>query len=485
MSRLRTRSSWLLLVVWLLTSAARADVILEWNDLMMAAIRTDNSGPTLSTRNLAILHTAIFDAVNSVTRTHQPYKFQPETPEGTSAEAAAVSAAYGVARVLYPPLNSRIEELYRRHLAAAEPNEALTNGLTLGRKVATLALAARSADRSNTDVPYIPSNQPGAWRRTPPFMRPPLTPHWRYVTPFCLPVVEPFLPPPPPALDSKEYAESLNEVKAIGGKDSKLRTAEQGETAVFWSDFSYTVMPPGHWHEITATIVRNQGASLADNARLFALVSLAQADAAIVCWEAKFRHNLWRPITAVRRAAEDNNPDTEPDAAWDHLLASPPFPAYPSGHSTFSKACSQVLTRFFGTDAVTFTARSDSLPGVVRTYHSLSACADEVGMSRIYGGIHFPFDNVEGKKSGGRVGDFIIENFLLPNDRLPSLVMDPCATNGIPCLRLHGRLGTQLVLEASTNRARWTPVSTNAAAIGGVVVAANNAESHFYRVKAQ
>jgi hypothetical protein len=209
----------------LIAGVAHADVVLDWNALMLDAIRVDNTGPTLSSRNLAILHTAV-----------------------------------------------------------------------------------------------------------------------------CI----------------ADYAAAYNEVKALGSKTSTIRTAEQSQIAVFWSDFSYTATPPGHWHEIAATIARDRGLALAETARLFALISVAQADSAIVCWETKYRYNLWRPITAIRRGSEDGDDATEADPVWTHFLNSPPFPAYTSGHSTFSKSSAVVLTRFLGTDAVNFSARSDSLPGVCR-----------------------------------------------------------------------------------------------------------------------
>jgi len=417
-----------------------ADVVLDWNALMIDAIRGDNTGPTLSTRNLAIMHTAIYDSVNSVLRTHQPYLSDLDSPSDTSVEAAAVGAGYEVMKILYPPFSGSTDELYTDWLESAPQTEATTHGLALGKQIGQLALQNRVADGTTTDVPYIPSDAPGAWRRTPPNFRPPLTPQWRFVTPFCLPELEPFLPPPPPALNSLEYAEALNEVKAIGSLESNVRTAEQGLIASFWSDFSYTSMPPGHFHEIAATIARDRNNSLADNARLFALLSLAQADGAIVCWEAKYAYNLWRPVTAIQRANEDNNTDTEADPDWEQYLPSPPFPAYPSGHSTFSKASAQVLTHFYGTDAITFTTTSDTEVGVTRTFDSLAACAEEIGLSRIYGGFHFLFDDVHGQTSGANVADYIIANFLLSKDPLPTLQLEGFQ-EGAPLLRLHGRVG--------------------------------------------
>jgi hypothetical protein len=467
------------------TSGSRADVILDWNALMIDAIRTDNSGPTLSSRNLAILHTAIYDAVNSVERTHQPYRFQILPAKGTSAEAAAVGAAHEVMKALYQPFRARTDELYEAWVAAAPQDRSITNGLALGKEMGQLMLAERSADGSSTDVPYIPSEEPGQWRRTPPFFRPPLTPQWRYVTPFCLPELEKFLPPPPPGLESPEYTRDLNYVKAIGSAASTVRTAEQTLIARFWSDFSYTSMPPGHWHLIAENIARDKQNSLAQNARLFALISMAQADGAIACWEVKFQYNFWRPVTAIQRADEDNNPLTEADPNWAQLLPSPPFPSYTSGHSTFSKASAQVLTHFYGTDAITFSTTGDATPGVVRTFRSLAACADEVGMSRVYGGFHYMFDNEAGKLCGQQIGDYISANYLLANEVLPLARIEGFKGN-VPLVRVHGHLERDCVLEASTDLQHWLPISTNRAIAGGVLIDHKSGVDdrfQFYRVE--
>jgi hypothetical protein len=479
------RTSFLALVVAVVlggTSAVRANVVLDWNAVMMSAIRLDNTGPTLSTRNLAILHLAIYDAVNAIERTHQPYAFRGEPAGPAWTEAAAAAAGYEVLKVLYPGVRARADEVFALWRAGAPDDAATARGLAFGAEVARFTLDLRAGDGSATDVPYIPSEAPGQWRRTPPFFRPPLTPGWRYVRPFALPSIESFVPPPPPPLDSAAYARDLNEVRELGVRNSAVRTEEQGLIAVFWSDFSYTAMPPGHWHEIAAGIARGAGTDLASTARLMALLGLAQADAAIVCWEAKYRFNLWRPVTAIQRADEDGNPATERDAAWDHLLAAPPFPAYTSGHSTFSKASAEVLTRFYGTDALTFSAVSDSVPGVVRTYHSLAECADEVGMSRIYGGIHFGFDNRQGKASGARIARHVVDNWLLPLDRLPFVCVESPGPESTR-VRIHGREGTRVVLEASADMRVWEPVSTHTAVLGGVgvTVATGSAPARFFR----
>lgn len=453
-----------------LSLAAQGNPVVDWCALMLDAIRTDTTNPTLSSRNLAILGAATHDAVNSIVRTHQPYRAQVTVSPGAHVDAAAIAAGHEVMLSLYPGFRARTEELFASQRTSLPESDAVTQGLAAGREAARGLLSERGSDGSNTEIPYIPSDAPGQWRRTAPFFRPPLTPHWGRVRTFCLPSLDAFRPGPPPALDSREYADALNEVKRLGGKNSRDRTPEQTEIASFWSDFNYTAMPPGHWHEIAATLAKDRGLSVPETSRLLALIGLAQADAAIVCWDAKYRWNLWRPITAIQRAAEDGNPLTEPDPAWEHFLVSPPFPAYTSGHSSFSKASAQVLTHFFGTDALHFAARSDTLPGVFRSFDSVSACADEVGISRIYGGIHFAFDNVEGKKSGGRIGDYVFANFLLPVDSLPQLRLeDP--DSSAPTLRVHGFIEGVTSLESSTDLLHWTPVQSTNAPVGGFAVA--------------
>jgi hypothetical protein len=218
-----------------------------------------------------------------------------------------------------------------------------------------------------------------------------------------------------------------------------------------------------------------------------ALLSLAQADAAIICWEGKYRYNFWRPITAIQRADEDGNFATDADMSWNHLLVAPNFPEYPSGHSTFSKAAAQVLAWFYGTDAITFGVSSDSLPGVTRTFDSLTACADEVGRSRIYGGIHFQSANRDGKASGRKIADYVDDNYLLPMSALPNLRFAGLA-GGCPVLRVHGVPGRDYGVQATTDFVAWSEVGTVTAALGGVVCRDQPVPSsphRFYRVAAR
>ena len=192
------------------------------------------------------------------------------------------------------------------------------------------------------------------------------------------------------------------------------RTPDQTEIANFWADDEGTVTPPGHWNRIAQTVALQRGTSLAENARLFALLNLTLADAGIACWDSKYTFNFWRPIYGIREADPAMNPGTTPDLDWTPLLTTPAFPTYTSGHSTFSGAAIAALAAYFGTDEVRFANTCDTLPGVSRTFTKFSAAAEEAGKSRIYGGIHWEVDNREGLTCGRAVGEYVARYFLLP-----------------------------------------------------------------------
>jgi hypothetical protein len=395
-------------------SRAGSDVVLRWNETSLKAVRAERTPPPIAARNLAIVHAAVYDAVNAVSRTHRPFRVSADTPADTSPEAAAAVAAHRVLVSLYPKLVECFDTALDESLAGVPDGEGKTNGMMLGKRVAEDFLDWRRRDGAVRRVSYTPEVAPGVWRPTPPGYRAALLPQWPTVTCFCMKSGSQFRPAAPPALTSDEYAASFREVKSLGGARSATRTPEQTEIARFWADDEGTVTPPGHWNRIAQTAARQRGTTLAENARLFALLNLALADAAIVAWDAKFAFKYWRPIDGIREADPAVNRDTTPDPDWSPLLTTPPFPSYTSGHSTFSGAAAAVLACFFRTDDVRFTDTSESLPGVTRTFARFSAAAEEAGKSRIYGGIHWEFDNREGLASGRAAGEYVCRNFLLP-----------------------------------------------------------------------
>ena len=444
---------------------ARADLVADWNSLALSAIRNESTAAPLAARNLAILHVAMHDAVNAVAPTHAFYGQKLVVTPPTSDQAAAAAAAHRVLADLFPSQSAAFDAALAVSLATIPNTPEKTNGIGLGEFVADNILDWHANDGSSTSVPYVPSAEPGAWRRTPPFFRPPELPQWPYIMCFALTNGAQLRPAGPPPLSSAQYAENFNQVKALGAANSTNRTAEQTLIARFWSDFSYTVTPPGHWNQIAQNVATNNGLSLAQSARLFALLNIAMADAGIAVWDAKYAYNFWRPVTAIQQADADNNPDTIADPDWLPLLNTPAFPEYVSGHSTFSKAAATVLTQFFGTDHVPFSVGSDSVPGVLRSYTSFAVAAEEIGMSRIYGGIHFLSAALDGLNMGRTIGELVDGNFLLPLGTQPLLTLHS-PTNHSLRINVTGTLASPCVLEFSTNLVAWIPMATNTTPFG-------------------
>jgi hypothetical protein len=398
-------------ILLLLASAAITEVpaphdaVLHWNETALQAIKEDRTVPPVAARNLALLHGAIYDAVNDIDRTHTVYHVEATAPLGASMEAAASGAAYRLLTQLYPKQKKRFDAALNTALAAVADGPARQDGLAFGQDVADKMLAWRAEDGSDIKGPFVSETGPGLWEPTPPDFTPALLPHWSKVTPFVPARADQFQPPPPPALTTKEYTTNFDEVKALGRADSTKRTAEQTVIAWFWEDGVGTITPPGHWNRVAQTVARSKKRTLVENARLFALLNFAVADAGVLCWECKYKHRFWRPIAAIRNAADDDNPDTDADADWYPLLPTPPFPSYVSGHSSFSGAAAAVLADYFGDDT-TVVARSDAFPGMKRTFTSFSALAEECGRSRIYGGIHYECDNHAGLEMGKAIGHY-------------------------------------------------------------------------------
>ncbi len=438
-----------------------ADVVIDWNSELLNAVRITSRPPPVASRQMAIVHLAIYDAINGVTPTHRHYLVPPQAPAGASADASACAAAKAVLDSLYagdtPPSFSTARAAfaarYASLLAAIPDGQAKTDGLAWGASVGNDYLTSRANDGSTTIVPYTQPATPGVWRPTLPANAGALLPGWGQVTPFALVSGSDVRPQPPPKLDSSAYALEVTLTRDYGGTTSSLRTADQTEIALFWADGGGTETPPGHWMHIAQTVSAAQGLSSAQNARLFALLGICVADAAIVAWDAKYAYNYWRPITAIREADTDGNAATSPDPTWLPLIATPPFPEYTSGHSTFSRAAATALSGFLGSDNIPFTTSSDGLVGVTRNYTSFSAAADEAGVSRIYGGIHFASANIAGQTSAYQLATFALDHFLTSQSDLQFSVVNKSA--GGCALTLQVTPGQTYRLEASSNLATW------------------------------
>jgi hypothetical protein len=402
-----------LLLPVIVPAMARADVVHGWNEVALHAIQRNSTPPPLAARALAMMHVAIYDAVNSIEPTHQSFRvYVPDSPT-TSRESAAAQAAFRVLWELYPNERERLEMSLAASLTRVPDGPAKSAGIRLGDIVAARIIAWRNDDGSQRSIPYMPGTQPGQWRPTPPDYAPAMLPGWSAVTPFGITYASQFRPAFPPELNSAEYTRDFQEVKMIGAVNSAQRDPDQTEIAHFWADGPGTVTPPGHWNRIALTVARSRNLSVHENARLFALLNVALADAAIVCWDMKYACNFWRPVTAIQEAHTDGNDQTVREADWRPLLPTPPFPSCTSGHSTFSGAASHVLASFFGRDDIEFTDMS-SPQRSSRTYARFSQAAEEAGRSRIYGGIHFQFDNRGGLESGRAVAQYIFDRYLKP-----------------------------------------------------------------------
>src|SRR6266705_1747769 len=348
-------------------SAQPVNAVIEWNRTLLAIVRTPGAQPATihSTRSFAILHAAIYDAVNNIDRKFTPYLVRlPDVPRSASEIAGADQAAHDVLVFLYPAFQASLDMELEQDLALLPDNERKTQGIAVGQAVAGQLLAARSADGANvTPPPYVPGTQPGDYQLTPPNFAAADFTQWPQVTPFALERADEFRPGPPPALISALYTEVFNEVKSLGFIDSTTRTAEQTEIGKFWNgniqDF---------WNEIAQTAALAHHLNLAQSARLFALLNISLADTAIAFFDAKYTYQFWRPVTAVQMAGSDGNPGTEPNPTWLPLTTkTAPDPAYPGAHSAISAAGAEVLQFYFG-KRFTFDVTSESLAGVTRHF---------------------------------------------------------------------------------------------------------------------
>lgn len=418
MPRIWPRSYRLVIALAIIALPARAasNVVLDWNQEVINATRLSRNPPPIAALHLATFHAAIYDTVNSFTRTHAPWLVDEAAPAGADQNAAIAGAAHTVLEQLWGNSANRqnFRRAYDQALAPIPDGAAKTEGIAWGKEVAGRVLAERAKYPLPPPTGTYTSTDQGKWRETPPSFRPPVTPTLGAVKPFVLESSSQFRAPPPQPVGSEEYARELAFVNQVGPRDGAERTEYQTLSTPFWSDDLGSATPPGHWNIIAQDLARRSELSVADCARLFALINLAGADSGITCWETKYYYNTWRPETALREMDPTVNPAAQTNPAFIPNMPSPAFPSYTSGHSTYTAAMSRMLELVLGTDDITFTVTSDGLPGAVRTFNKLSDARREVGMSRVWGGIHVMSDNLEGQKAGIRVADYIFAHALLP-----------------------------------------------------------------------
>jgi hypothetical protein len=397
------------------SSAQSVNPVVQWNKNLLLIVRTPGVQPATvhPTRSFAIMHAAIYDAVNSIDRTHRPYLARlSDAPRDASQEAAVAAAAHRVLVALYPKLRSTLDTELLQSLAQIPDGEHKTEGILVGQTVADRILALRSNDGSNAQpIPYVFGRAPGDYQSTPPNFPPqPQFTHWSGVTPFALERADRFRPAPPPALTSDKYSDAFEQTKSLGIAHSTTATPDEALTGRFWNGAIQN-----YWNEISQTVSMAHNLTTAANARLFALLNLSFADGVIAFYDAKYTYNFWRPVTAIRAADTDNNPETVAVLDWlPQAGKTAPDPSYPGAHAVISAAGAEVLISFFGRDHFKFSVTSEVLPGVERSFTNFSAASEEASLSRIFAGQHFSFDLTSGHRLGRQVADFVVDNFLRP-----------------------------------------------------------------------
>jgi len=379
------------------------NAVTHWNAVATDAFApTEGTNPMEQSRTLAILHAAIHDALNAIDPRFEAYTPGLTPAPGASIDAAVAAAAHGVLTTLVPGQAALVDAAYGRALTAIPEGPARSAGIALGEASARATLSRRQGDGLETagEPAYAPGSGPGEYQYTPPFDFA-AKPGWGRVRPFVIELAEHGVGDPQP-LASEEYAEDLAYVRAIGEQASPTRTAEESEIARFWYEDS-----PLGWNRIANTVVRQRELDAWSAARALALVNFAMADGFIAGFEAKYRYRFWRPETAIRDAAEDGNPRTEPDPSWRPLLPTPPVPDHPSTHTVLGWAAAQVLIELLG-DEAEYSATSLTLPGVTRGFERFSEAADENGMSRLYAGIHFRHAVEHGRRQGQSIGRAVV-----------------------------------------------------------------------------
>jgi len=400
------------------SSSQSVNQVLQWNRTLLVIVRTPGAQPATihPTRSFAIMHAAIYDAVNAIDKTHTPYLFDlTGVSQSVSQEAAAAAAAHEVLVALYPGFQAMLDAQLQQSLAQIPDGAAKADGIIIGQTVADIILALRSNDGSNAaPLPYVFGNAPGDYQSTPPnFPKQPQFTHWSQVAPFALDRADQFRPGPPPDLTSERYATVFNEVKALGIANSTAATADQALTGRFWNGAIQN-----YWNEIAQTLALKRNLTTAESARLFALLNLTFADGVIAFYDAKYVYNFWRPVTAIRAADTDNNPETLADPNWlPETTNTAPDPSYPGAHAVISAAGASVLISFFDRDRFDFTVTSEVLAGVTRSFTRISAAEEEATLSRTFAGQHFRSDLTAGQRLGRNVADFVVDNFLTPRHR--------------------------------------------------------------------
>jgi hypothetical protein len=403
------RRKWMLAALLLTApmTGAAGNVITDWNEKAVSIVQTGTvPPPPTAFRTMAILHVAMFDAVNSIEPRYKPYKVRLSATPDTSKEAAAAAAAGAVLAKLAPDAAADVQSTLASYLATLPDGEGKAKGIQLGQEVAANVLAAREKDGASAPDAYRPKTKPGVYIPTA------ITVGWQIasMTPFVLTSPSQFRAKPPPSLKSAEWARDYNEIKDLGAKNSTKRTVRQTEDARFW-----LLVGPRGYNPLARQIATAKNMDLLDSARFMALFSVAMADAGIAFFDAKYKYEFWRPITAIRNGDIDGNPATERDATWQPIDATPMHPEYPCAHCAQSSTAAAVIQGLLGSDDIPEVAlTSPFVPGVTHRFTNLRAFTDEVANARIYAGFHYRFSTIAGREMGQKIGAYVVKSVMQP-----------------------------------------------------------------------
>lgn len=393
------------LLLFGLTGVTSADVITDWNERAVAAGYAARVTPGESARTIAMVHIAMFEALNSIAPRYTPYRARLVAESTASRDAAGASAAHYILVRVYPDQAQEMDKALEAALSAVPDGTPKTDGIRLGEQSARVMLDDRSSDGANAPNTYRPFTTAGRYVPT----QLPVMSNWGTVRPFGLKNAHQFRPAAPYALTTAQWARDYNEVKRMGGQSGSARTAEQSEIARFWA-----LTGPATYNPVARQLSAAKNLDVLDNARLFALFTIATADAGVAIFEAKYKYNFWRPVTAIRNGDLDGNNATERDPSWEPFIATPMHPEYPCAHCTFQSTAASLLEAFFNTDTATFRLTSTSAPGVTRSFNKLSDYVAEVVNARIYDGVHYRTSGEAGAAMGRKIGQYTVQNFLKP-----------------------------------------------------------------------
>jgi hypothetical protein len=382
-----------------------ADVVMDWNEVAMKAVNTARQSPTMGVRSMAVVHTAMYDALATVQPRYRAFRFDGVAPPGASADVAASVAAHTALLKLFPDQRAAFDEALAASLARAPQGAARDGGAGVGKAVAESLLAWCADDRVGAPTEYRPTTQPGLYVMT----TLPFGDDFGASRPWLLRSADQFRPARPPALGTEVWARDFNETRTVGARTGSTRTPEQTEVAQFW----VVTGAPAFNGIIRQSVAKKQLEPLAA-ARVMALTYMAFNDALVAVFDAKYTYNFWRPITAVRNGDQHNNFAIKRDPRWMPMVDAPPHPEYPCAHCISSATVVTVLQSQLGDEMPGLTMSSPTLPGVTRKWDRLSDVAREVSNARIWSGVHYRNSAEVGERMGKQVGDFAVANYLQP-----------------------------------------------------------------------